>query len=94
MSRRSEATRNEGGLTVYFVYSIKSEKNPDKYYVGITTDVFKRLKEHNSGKSIHTNKLKPWQLISYTAFTNKSRAQQFEKYLKTSSGRAFAKKRL
>ena len=79
---------------MYFVYSIQSKNNPDKYYVGLTTDVEQRLVEHNSGKSIHTNKFKPWKLVSYTAFVEKSRAKKFEDYLKTSSGRAFAKKRL
>ena len=81
-------------ISVYFVYSIKSTSNPDKFYIGLTTDVSRRLKEHNSGKSIHTNKFTPWTLSSYTAFAEKSKAEKFEVYLKTSSGRAFAKKRL
>jgi putative endonuclease len=79
---------------MYFVYSIQSENNPDRYYVGLTTNVKKRLAEHNSGKSIYTNKFRPWKLVSYTAFIDKFRAEKFEAYLKTSSGRAFAKKRL
>jgi predicted GIY-YIG superfamily endonuclease len=79
---------------VYYVYSIQSENNSDKYYVGLTTDVGRRLSEHNAGKSIHTNKFRPWKIVSYTAFVDKSRAEKFEAYLKTSSGRAFAKKRL
>ena len=79
---------------MHYVYSIQSENNPDKYYIGLTTDVKRRLAEHNSGKSIHTNKFKPWKLVSYTAFMDKPKAEKFEAYLKTSSGRAFAKKRL
>ena len=79
---------------MYFVYSIQSENNPDKFYVGLTSDVQRRLDEHNAGKSIHTNEFKPWNLVSYTAFLDKSRAESFESYLKTSSGRAFATKRL
>ena len=79
---------------MYYVYSIRSENNTDKYYVGLTTDVERRLFEHNTGKSIHTNKFRPWKIVSYTAFVDKSRAEKFEAYLKTSSGRAFAKKRL
>ncbi len=79
---------------MYFVYSIQSEVNPDRYYVGLTTDIERRLEEHNSGNSIHTNKFRPWSLVSYTAFMDKSRADKFERYLKTASGRAFAKKRL
>jgi putative endonuclease len=79
---------------MYYVYHLQSKNNPDKYYVGLTTDVEKRLAEHNAGKSIYTNKFKPWRVISYTAFVDKSKAEKFEAYLKTSSGRAFAKKRL
>ena len=79
---------------MYYVYHLQSENNPDRYYVGLTVDINHRLEEHNAGKSIHTNKFRPWGLIGYTAFTSKSRAEKFELYLKTSSGRAFAKKRL
>jgi len=76
---------------MYYVYSIQSENNSEKYYVGLTTDIERRLNEHNTGKSIHTNKFLPWKIVSYTAFVDKSRAEKFEAYLKTSSGRAFAK---
>jgi putative endonuclease len=66
---------------MYYVYHLKSEKDPSRYYVGLTTDVMRRLAEHNAGKSIHSNKFKPWRLISYTAFINKDRAEEFEVYL-------------
>ena len=89
-----EAESVDGLLSMYFVYSIQSELFPNRYYVGLTKDVEVRLKEHNSGKSTHTNKFRPWQLVSYTAFADKFKAEKFEDYLKTSSGRAFAKKRL
>ncbi|MBU0457857.1 GIY-YIG nuclease family protein [Patescibacteria group bacterium] len=76
-----------------FVYSLES-KDGIHWYVGITDDVDRRLTEHNSGKCIHTNKYKPWKLRSYTAFTDRSRAEVFERYLKSHSGRAFSKKHL
>jgi len=79
---------------MYYVYHIQSEVNPARYYVGFTTDLDRRLEEHNTGKSIHTNKFKPWKLVSYTAFIDRERAEKFELYLKTPSGRAFSKKRL
>ena len=79
---------------MYIVYSIQSENSPAKYYVGFTTDIERRLAEHNAGKSIHTNKFRPWRLVSYAAFADESKAKKFESYLKTSSGRTFAKKRL
>lgn len=77
---------------LYFVYSIQSEIDSEHYYIGITTDIERRLLEHNSGKSTHTNKFKPWKLISYVAFTDELKAKKFESYLKTGSGRAFSKK--
>ena len=77
---------------MYYVYSIQSEFNPNHYYIGITTDVTRRLAEHNSGKSTHTNKFKPWKLVSYIAFINEQKAKKFEVYLKSGSGRAFCKK--
>ena len=80
--------------TMYFVYSIQGKSNSEKYYVGLTTNIERRLKEHNAGKSIHTRKFGSWKLVSYTAFIDKRRAEKFEVYLKTASGRAFAKKRL
>jgi len=42
---------------------------------------------------VHTSKYKPWKLIGYHAFTDKRRAQEFEYYLKSGSGKAFANKR-
>jgi len=51
---------------MYYIYSIQSETTPSKYYVGLTTDIKRRLDEHNAGKSIHTNKFRPWNLVSYS----------------------------
>jgi hypothetical protein len=48
----------------------------------------------NAGKSAHTTKFRPWELVWYCAFRDKYKALAFEKYLKSHSGRAFAKKRL
>jgi predicted GIY-YIG superfamily endonuclease len=49
---------------------------------------------HNGGASRHTAKYRPWVLVSYHAFADERRAREFEYYLKTGSGQAFAKKRL
>ncbi len=79
---------------MYYVYLIQSETCPDRRYVGFTMDLKKRLTAHNSGGSVHTAKYKPWKLIGYHAFSDKRKAQEFEYYLKSGSGRAFANKRL
>ncbi len=78
---------------MFYVYTLRGILSPDSYYVGMTVDLEKRLLEHNSGKSIHTNKFRPWEIVTYTAFKDKSKAEKFEIYLKSSSGRAFSKKR-
>jgi predicted GIY-YIG superfamily endonuclease len=88
----SEASAKEG--LMYYVYLIESLSAARKRYVGITTNVEQRLREHNAGKSPHTSKFKPWKLITYVAFTDRGKAEAFERYLKSGSGHAFARKRL
>ncbi|MGI8634622.1 MAG: GIY-YIG nuclease family protein [Segetibacter sp.] len=58
---------------MYYVYILKS-KIADQIYTGVTSDLKRRIYEHNSGYSIHTNKFKPWELTNYIAFTNKKTA--------------------
>jgi predicted GIY-YIG superfamily endonuclease len=60
----------------------------------MTTDLKRRLQEHNDGKSYHTSKFKPWHLITYVAFSDRAKADSFERYLKSGSGHAFANRRL
>jgi putative endonuclease len=78
---------------MHYVYLIQSEVFPNQRYVGFTADLKKRLAVHNTGGSTHTAKYKPWKLVSYHAFVEKRKAQEFESYLKTGSGKAFANKR-
>lgn len=79
---------------MHYVYILRSKSDPDQTYVGSTGDLRRRLAEHNSGKSIHTNKFKPWELMAYLALPERQFAEQFERYLKSGSGRAFAKRHL
>ncbi len=75
-----------------YVYIIESTSSPGRYYVGSTTDVRRRVNEHNEGKSVHTAKHRPWKLATHVAFENRNKAFKFERYLKTGYGRAFAKR--
>jgi predicted GIY-YIG superfamily endonuclease len=77
-----------------YVYILQSIDAPDRTYVGLTDDLRKRLASHNAGQSPHTAKFKPWRLVTYIAFSEESKAVAFERYLKSGSGQAFAKKRL
>ena len=79
---------------MFYVYLIQSEAFPEQRYVGFTTNLRKRIAAHNAGRSQHTSKYGPWKLASYHAFAEKRRAQEFEHYLKTGSGKAFANRRL
>lgn len=77
-----------------YVYILQSEIDPERFYTGSSRDLRERLQRHNAGKVLHTAKWKPWRLKTYIAFSDETRAREFEKYLKSSSGRAFVKKRL
>ena len=77
-----------------YAYLLQSIHYLDQKYIGITSDLKDRLKAHNEGGSPHTSKFKPWKLVAYLAFSSEEKAREFEQYLKTGSGRAFAKKRL
>lgn len=79
---------------MYYVYLLRPLKNTSKTYVGFTTDFEQRVKAHNSGESVHTQKYMPWKLIAYVAFDCEKKAMDFEKYIKVGSGYAFAKRRL
>lgn len=78
-----------------YVYILRSYAGGrEHYYTGMTDDLRERLKMHNEGKVSHTAKYMPWELKTYLGFDDEARAVAFEDYLKTASGRAFAKKRL
>jgi len=75
-----------------FVYVLRSMRDLKRHYVGLTSDVHNQLAWHNAGLSAHTAKHKPWRLIVAVEFQDQESASRFEKYLKSGSGRAFAKK--
>ncbi|MDD1516397.1 MULTISPECIES: GIY-YIG nuclease family protein [Bradyrhizobium] len=79
---------------MHYVYLLESEAFGGQRYIGLTTDLKKRLADHNAGKSSHTSRFMPWKLVAYVAFSDLHKARAFERYLKSGSGHAFAKKRL
>ena len=78
----------------YYIYILQSTIDTERFYTGFTENLLNRLKDHNSGKDTHTAKYKPWRIKTAIAFTDRQRAFDFESYLESPSGRAFAKKRL
>jgi putative endonuclease len=79
---------------MYYVYILRSLKNPDQKYIGRTIDLNRRLIDHNTGTTPHTAHYKPWVFQLHIGFESEDKAFKFERYLKTASGRAFANKRL
>ena len=78
----------------YYVYILRSVTEPPHFYTGFTEDLEARIRHHNSGGDPHTAKYRPWQIKTAVAFTDRAQALAFERYLKSPSGRAFARKRL
>ena len=75
-----------------YVYLLRSCSCPDQTYVGPTGDLKGRLRAHNAGRSPHTAKGRPWRLAVAVAFGDEETALRFERYLKTGSGRGFARR--
>ena len=76
----------------HYVYILIDTTTETRHYVGSTQDLQARLAKHNAGKVPHTSKFKPWRIQTVIAFDSKEKATAFEKYLKTGSGREFAKR--
>ncbi len=74
----------------YYVYVLKCSNG--KPYIGCTNNLKERIERHNKGYVPVTKSLLPIKLVSCFAFTNRYTAFNFEKYLKSGSGRAFVKK--
>ena len=76
------------------VYILQGERVPGRYYSGLTSNVDDRIAAHNAGMSPHTASGRPWRLVAAVEFATRERAVEFEQYLKSGSGRAFAKRHL
>jgi predicted GIY-YIG superfamily endonuclease len=77
---------------MHYVYILKNERQ--EKYIGCTFDLKKRLQEHNNGETKTTRNNGVYKIVWYCSFTNKDRAYEFEKYLKSSSGYPFSYKHL
>ncbi|HMO04944.1 MAG TPA: GIY-YIG nuclease family protein [Kiritimatiellia bacterium] len=75
-----------------YVYILVSEQYPERHYTGCTKDLVARLKKHNEGGVPHTSSCRPWRVETVIRFNSGDKARDFERYLKTGSGRAFARK--
>ena len=80
------------GIEKRIVYILRSEADTSRHYVGVTNDVSGRITWHNEGPCGHTVSYRPWSLVVSMEFRSEREARRFETYLKSGSGRAFAKR--
>lgn len=76
-----------------FVYALYSATS-NQIYVGISEDIARRIKEHNSGKSKFTKSYRPWTFFYSEEFENYSYAREREKHLKNSTGKTYLREKL
>jgi predicted GIY-YIG superfamily endonuclease len=74
------------------VYVLRSTVDSNHFYVGSTSNPAARLAANNDGLCAHTRKRRPWELHVVIQFPDERRALDFERYLKSGSGRAFARR--
>ena len=80
------------GTSRRFVYVLQSAADPSRHYVGIAADPRSRLAWHNAGPCGYTVAYRPWSISVSIEFPTEKDALRFERYLKSGSGRAFAKR--
>ena len=80
------------GVGRRFVYILRSQADPERHYVGLTSDVDERLEWHNAGPTGFTTAHRPWFVVVSIEFSTEREAIRFERYLKSGSGRAFTKR--
>jgi len=66
---------------MHYVYILQSNKN-GSLYIGFTSDLNKRIKEHNNGKSFHTKKYIPWKIVYFEGYCDRNDAYSREQSLK------------
>lgn len=84
-------SENSTTIMFYYVYILQSIKN-QSLYIGYTSNLKTRLKEHNRGFNFSTKINVPWQLIHYEAYLNEKDVKRREKYLKTNQGSRLLKR--
>lgn len=78
---------------MFYTYFLQSE-NYDETYIGFSSDLKNRVREHNQGLTPSTRRYKPWKLVYYEACLNEKDAKRREGYLKTTQGSRMLKRRL
>jgi predicted GIY-YIG superfamily endonuclease len=77
-----------------FDYVLRNSATPPLFYTGLTSHVPSRLADHNAGRCQHTASGRPWTVDLVIEFSDERRAVELERYLKSGSGVAFARRHL
>ena len=75
---------------MFYIYILESIPKPGTRYIGHTANLKSRLERHNAGETHSTRRHRPWKVKLYVAFETRRQAREFECYLKSGSGHAFA----
>ena len=78
---------------MFYVYILQSKKTT-RLYTGSTSNLRKRLQEHNQKLGFWTLDYAPWSIVYYEACHNERDARSREKYLKSGMGKRYVKNRL
>ena len=81
-------------MSKLYVYILRNRDNPPRYYTGLTSNVARRIAEHNGDSNHRTASYRPWEIDVVIEFADERRAAAFERYLKSGSGVAFAQRHL
>jgi len=76
----------------WYVYVLRSLRNHKETYVGVSRNPKQRFYKHNRGENLSTARYRPWEFLAVTGFPSQQKAEAFEAYLKSGSGRAFRKR--
>ena len=79
---------------MHYVYLLQSALDHRRHYTGFTQNLRARLASHNAGQNQSTVQGRLWHLVSYFAFADETKAREFERYLKSGSGKTFANRHL
>jgi len=76
--------------TVYVLHSLKNRW----FYIGLTNDLLRRVREHNRGYNRSTKGKGPFQIVHKEAYSTRTEARAREKYLKSGVGREYLRRLL
>ncbi|HEY6069798.1 MAG TPA: GIY-YIG nuclease family protein [Chthoniobacterales bacterium] len=91
-SRKNRALQSPMNKAFCYAYILVSRNDDAIHYTGTTSHLRQRLREHNRGKVPNSSSHRPWRIETVIAFKSETKARAFEKYLKSGSGREFARR--